>query len=92
MRLRDLNSFILTGAALLVIAVIGLIRGNQWLSEPGMPVNPYGWQIYLVASVIMFVNGFVSIKLAREREAREATRKKARASARAASGGGSKEQ
>lgn len=68
MKLKYFNSFMLTGAALLVIAVIGIFKGNEWLGEPGMPVNPYGWQIYLLAAVIMFVNGIVSIKLATQRE------------------------
>lgn len=69
MRLRDFNAFILTGAALFVIGVIGIFKGNRWLSEPGMPTNPYGWQLYLAASVLMLINGVASIKVARAVEA-----------------------
>lgn len=68
-RLRYFNSFILSGIALLGIAIVGVFKGNRWLSEPGMPENPYGWQIYLLASIIMFINGFVSIRMARQAEA-----------------------
>lgn len=77
MRLRDLNAFILTGAALLVIGVIGIFKGNRWLSEPGMPTNPYGWQLYLAASAVMFINGIASIRLARAAESGRATAGKA---------------
>lgn len=72
MRIRDLNGFILTSIALLVIAVVGVIKGNGWLSEPGMPVNPHGWMLYLAAAAVMLINGILSIGVARRAEAERA--------------------
>ncbi|NUQ69641.1 MAG: hypothetical protein HUU17_02345 [Chthonomonadales bacterium] len=69
MRLRDLNGFILTAIALVIIAIGGMIRGNRWLSEPGMPTNHHGWALYLVAAVVMLVNGWLSIKLSHRQDA-----------------------
>lgn len=69
MRLKDLNSFILTGIALLVVGIAGIVKGNRWLSEPGMPLNPYAWQVYLAAAALMFINGIASIIQSRREEA-----------------------
>jgi hypothetical protein len=68
LRLRDLNSFILTGIALLVVGIAGIVKGNRWLSEPGMPLNPYAWQVYLAAAALMFINGAASIIQSRREE------------------------
>lgn len=59
-----LNGFMLTGAVLLVLAAVGLARGPVFLTEPGMPVNQSAALIYLGASVVMFVNGWLSIRVA----------------------------
>ncbi len=58
-----LNAFILTGVALLFISIAGLVR-QDFLTEPGQPANPLAWLWYLVAAVIMLVNGYVSIRMA----------------------------
>ncbi|NLH99673.1 MAG: hypothetical protein GX446_09305 [Chthonomonadales bacterium] len=72
MRLRDFNGFILSSIALFVIAIGGIIKGNRWLSEPGMPTNEHGWQLYLVASAVMLINGIISIRVARRAEQEKA--------------------
>lgn len=59
-----LNGFILTGIVLLVLAAIGLAKGPAVLTEPGMPVNTNAAMIYLGASIVMFVNGWLSIRVA----------------------------
>jgi cytochrome c-type biogenesis protein CcmH/NrfF len=74
-RLHDLNGFILSSVALFGIAIAGVVKGNRWLSEPGMPVNRYGWLLYLGAAVVMLVNGLISIRVARRAERERAARK-----------------
>jgi hypothetical protein len=59
---RYLNGFIVIGLVLVVIGIAGLATENRLLTEPGQPVNPYSWLLYLGAAAIMLVNGMVSIK------------------------------
>ncbi len=59
--MRFLNGFILIGVVLFAISLGGLLSGNRLLAEPGQPVNPYSWLLYLGASVLMLINGGVSI-------------------------------
>jgi len=73
-RLHDFNGFILSSIALFGIAVAGIIKGNRWLSEPGMPINRYGWILYMGAAVVMLVNGLISIRVARRAERDKAAR------------------
>jgi cytochrome c-type biogenesis protein CcmH/NrfF len=77
-RLQDLNGFILSSIALFAIAIGGIIKGNRWLSEPGMPVNEHGWIIYLAASVVMLINGIISIRVARRAERERAAQSAAK--------------
>ncbi len=71
MKLHYLNGFILSAAALLVVAVAGVIWGNQALAEPGSPVNSRAWAEYLLAAAIMLVNGVLSIQIANEARSRQ---------------------
>ncbi len=71
MKLHYLNGFILSAAALLVVAVAGVIMGNQVLAEPGSPVNGRAWAEYLLAAAIMLVNGILSIQIANEARSRQ---------------------
>lgn len=66
--MRFLNGFILIGLILFFISLGGLASGNRLLTEPGQPVNPYAWLLYLGASAIMLVNGYMSIRNARQSE------------------------
>jgi hypothetical protein len=65
---RYLNGFIIIGVALLLISIGGLATGNRFLTEPGQAVNPYSWMLYLAASVLMLINGGVSIWHAQQNE------------------------
>ncbi len=71
MRLRDFNSSIIIGIICLLISMAGIVRGNAAISEPGMPVHPHAWQIYLAAAAIMLFNGFLSVRLSRKAEERK---------------------
>ena len=66
--MRYLNGFILIGIALLVISIGGLLTSNRLLTEPGQPVNPYSWLLYLGAAVLMLINGGVSIWTSKQPE------------------------
>lgn len=68
MRLRDFNGFIISSIVLFVIAIAGIIKGNRWLTEPGMPINNSAYLEYFGASVVMLVNGLLSIQVARRAE------------------------
>ncbi len=68
MRLHDLNGFIISSIVLFGIAIAGVIKGNRWLSEPGMPVNAHAAILYFAAAVVMLVNGIISIRVARRAE------------------------
>lgn len=70
-RLRDFNSSIVIGIICLLISTAGIVRGNAAISEPGMPVHPHAWQIYLAAAAIMLFNGFLSVRLSRRAEERK---------------------
>ena len=77
--MRNLNSFILIGAALVIISLLGLATQNRLLTEPGQPINSYAWLEYLAAAVVMFINGIVSIRLAREHDKSKPSDNKAKA-------------
>jgi hypothetical protein len=59
--LRYLNMFVLIGIALVGISLAGFATGNHFLMEPGQSENPHAALIYLVAGVLMLINGVVSI-------------------------------
>ena len=61
---RYLNGFIVIGVILLITGIVGAATHNRLLAEPGQPVNPYAWLLYIAASAIMFVNGVLSIRAA----------------------------
>ncbi len=74
-RLHDLNGFIISSIVLFGIAIAGVIKGNRWLSEPGMPVNGHAWMLYFVAAVVMLANGLISIRVARRAEKERAAQR-----------------
>ncbi|RMG24095.1 MAG: hypothetical protein D6724_06950 [Armatimonadetes bacterium] len=54
------NTYFLFGILLLIIAVLGFIRGAEYIRDPGQPfASALPWY-YVVASLIFFVNGYLS--------------------------------
>ena len=66
--MRYLNGFIIIGVALFFISIAGLVSGNRLLTEPGQAINPNSWLFYLAASILMLINGGLSIWNAQQHE------------------------
>jgi hypothetical protein len=47
---------------LFVISIIGFARGNEAIADPGQDVDPRLAWLYLIAAVIMLINGILSHK------------------------------
>lgn len=45
---------------LAVIGLIGLARGNEVIADPGQDVDPNLAWLYLLAAVVMLINGILS--------------------------------
>ncbi|MCW5939968.1 MAG: hypothetical protein KF884_10390 [Fimbriimonadaceae bacterium] len=54
------NSFFWLGAALLVLAVVGLFAGEGSIRDPGQVRESGLVWMYLVGGVVMIVNGWLS--------------------------------
>ncbi|MFM7321302.1 MAG: hypothetical protein ACKO5K_07240 [Armatimonadota bacterium] len=59
-KFRWWNSFNLLGILLIGVALVGLVSGGKFVFDPGRPQKGYEWALYLVAGVLMLVNGFLS--------------------------------
>lgn len=51
------NSFNLLGILLIVVALIGAFSGGRFVFDPGRAQRGYEWALYLLAGVLMLVNG-----------------------------------
>ncbi|MFN8139335.1 MAG: hypothetical protein U0R49_06010 [Fimbriimonadales bacterium] len=58
------NTYFLFGAILLLIGLIGLVRGAQKISDPGQPpaTQWLPW-LYILAAAVFVLNGFMSHNL-----------------------------
>ena len=59
MHFRWWNSFNLLAVILLAVGILGGIQGKSMVFDPGRPSSGHEWILYLVAGVLMFVNGFL---------------------------------
>ena len=59
MHFRWWNSFNLLAVILLAVGIIGGIQGKNMVFDPGRPTSGQEWILYLVAGVLMLVNGFL---------------------------------
>jgi hypothetical protein len=58
---------------LFAISMIGFARGNEAIADPGQDVDPRLAWLYLVAAIIMLINGVLSHKqYLREQEEQKA--------------------
>ncbi len=59
MQFRLWNSFNLLAVILLAVGIVGGIQGTKMVFDPGRPTSGHEWILYLVAGVLMLVNGFL---------------------------------
>lgn len=59
MHFRWWNSFNLLAVILLAVSIQGVISGGQMVFDPGRPPTGREWMLYLVAGVLMLINGFL---------------------------------
>jgi hypothetical protein len=59
MHFRWWNSFNLLAVILLAVGIIGGIQGKNMVFDPGRPASGHEWILYLVAGVLMLINGFL---------------------------------
>ncbi len=55
-----LNTYFLFGILLVVVSILGLIRGAEYIRDPGQPENSALAWWYLFAAALFFINGYVS--------------------------------
>lgn len=57
------NTYFWIAIILVVVAIVGLLRGQDAIRDPGQTDENGLVLIYLAGAVIMFVNGFISHKM-----------------------------
>ena len=55
-----LNTYFLFAFLLLIIGVLGLVFGADYIRDPGQPISGYLAFWYLLAAIVFVVNGVVS--------------------------------
>ena len=55
-----LNTYFIFGILLVVVSILGFIRGAEYIRDPGQPENNALAWWYLVAAALFFINGYVS--------------------------------
>ena len=48
---------------LFVLGIAGLMKGNDFIRDPGQRHEAWLWAIYLIAAVVMLINGLISHKI-----------------------------
>ena len=59
MQIRWWNSFIILAAILIAIGFIGAITGTRMVFDPGRASSGKEWVLYLVAGILMLINGLL---------------------------------
>lgn len=54
------NTYFWIAAILFILCILGLIGGDAAIRDPGQTRESSLWLLYLVAAVVMFVNGYMS--------------------------------
>lgn len=54
------NTYFWIAAILFILGIVGLVGGDPIIRDPGQVHENKLWLIYLIASVVMLVNGYVS--------------------------------
>ena len=67
------NTYFWIAAILALLGIYGLIRGDATIRDPGQRPEVRLWLWFLGASVLMFVNGWLSHRLTLQSHAEERT-------------------
>jgi hypothetical protein len=59
MKFRWLNSFNVLAVILLLIGIVGAVEGPKMTFDPGRPTSAFFWVVYVVAGVLMLINGLL---------------------------------
>ncbi len=70
---RYLNSFMIVGLILFVLAIWGFVQGADVLRDPAQPRDMRLPLLYLAGAVLMALNGLISIRVHRLKTARAAS-------------------
>jgi hypothetical protein len=54
------NTYFWIAAILFVLGLVGLVMGDGVIRDPGQRHENKLWAIYLVSSVVMLINGYIS--------------------------------
>jgi hypothetical protein len=57
------NTYFWIAAVLFILGIVGLVGKDAIIRDPGQRHENNLWAIYLVASVVMLVNGLISHKI-----------------------------
>ncbi len=57
------NTYFWIAAVLFVLGIAGLLKGNDFIRDPGQRHEDWLWAIYLVAAVVMLINGLISHRI-----------------------------
>ena len=57
------NTYFWIADVLFILGIVGLVGGDAVIRDPGQRHEDKLWLIYLVASVVMLVNGLISHKI-----------------------------
>ena len=68
MSFRWLNSFTVLAAILIAIGVIGFASGGHMVFDPGRDTTGKEWVLYLLAGLLMLVNGLLPPASVRDEE------------------------
>ena len=60
MNRRLLNSFTVLAVILVVVSLVGVVLQGRMIFDPGRPATGWEWLLYLMASILMLINGVLS--------------------------------
>lgn len=57
------NTYFWISAVLFILGIAGLVKGDNFIRDPGQRHENVLWAIYFAASVVMLINGLISHKI-----------------------------
>ena len=54
------NTYFWLAGAFLILSVVGLIKGDPFIRDPGQKPENHLWVYYFVAAIVAYANGFIS--------------------------------